>query len=681
MYKERGVWLGTASWAWLAVLVMLVASSLLMVQPAGAQSSAVVWEQYDVDIDVRQDGSFHVVEDQVVEFNGSFSTGFADIPLTRVDEIANVSLTIDGEPAEYVEPSAYDEEPGTFTAATSYSDINIDYAFPQTDPGDERRIQLEYDVFGGIRVYEDLEPANQQLWWTAISEEVTEIAPVENATVSVTLPEQVPPEGIVAGPTEPEVDGATYTWTRSDLDAGDDFEVRLQFPPITDATLPAWQELDDQFREEELEEDERSAVIGTALFGVGMLILIGGGIGFSVAWFARGRDPHVGMVADYISTPPDDMSPGAAGALIDETVQVRDVLATVLDLANRGALIIHESGKEEGPFGLGGGYTHEFELVDRDKAAREFERQLLDVMFGINADPGTRVSMTEFRQSYTASANHIAEGFYDQLVSKGYFRESPEKTRKRWSSIGIGIPVAIGVTAFVLAGMAGDVTGWIVFVIFAVIVIAFFGSYVSTHMPVKTREGAEAAAKWSAFKRYLEDIDERENLEESKEIFERYLPYAAAFGIEKSFVQKFAAADVQMPGWFDGGGYGEYGMPGSPHRPMRRGRRTVVIGSPWFGGYPDQGSPGRQSGGGGADGGFGGFPDLQDMSDTGGRSLQGGSDSFFDMLNTASRAFSGGSGRSRGGSFGSFGGGGGFSGGGGFGGGGGGGGGGGRGFG
>jgi hypothetical protein len=131
-----------------------------------------------------------------------------------------------------------------------------------------------------------------------------------------------------------------------------------------------------------------------------------------------------------------------------------------------------------------------------------------------------------------------------------------------------------------------------------------------------------------------------------------------------------------MPEWFGGG----YGVPMGPGRPMRRGRRTVVIGNPWFGGGWGGQTGGGQTGGwtgdygdGRTSGGGGGFdmPDLQGTSDAGGRTLQSGSDSFFDMLSTAARAFGSGSGRSGGGSFGSFGGGGGFSGGGGFGGGGG----------
>lgn len=668
MWNKLGARWKPAATVWLVMVAVIAVLGQLAGAPAGAQSSSVVWQQFDVHHEVRSDGSVHVTEDQIIQFNGSFSFGFADIPYDNVEDIGNLSVTIDGEPARYVDSSEYREEAGTYTYRASSSMVNLDYAFPETSWGDERHVVLEYDLYGALRVYEDLEPANQQLWRIPITTEVTDVAPIESSTVTITLPEEVGEGDIVASPDSPETDGQTFSWTRTDLDQGDSFEVRLQFPPITSATVPSWQELDDQRRQEAAEQEEREAVAGTVLLGVGLLILLVGGLGFSLAWYTKGRDPHVGMVADYIATPPDDLSPGAAGTLVDETVQTRDVLATVLDLARRGAIVIHESGKNEGVFGLGGGFTHQFELKDPAIAERPFERKLLDVMFGLTAEPGKHVSMTDFRQSYTASASEIGKGFYEELVTHGYFHESPEKTRTRWGGIAIVVPVVAAVAVFAGVQIAGVSTGWVWFVMIAAAIIAVYASILSRHMPVKTRAGAEAAAKWSAFKRYLDDIDERENLEEAKDIFDRYLPYAVAFGLERSFVQKFAAAEVPMPGWFDGGAFG---MPGTPHhRPMRRGRRTVVFGNPWMGGVPGQRSSGQGVGGDGG-GGFGGFPDLQDMSDTGGRTLQGGSDSFFDMLDTAARAFTSGSGRSGGGSFGSFGGGGGFSGGGGFGGGGG----------
>lgn len=631
----------------IAILLLALGSSIIAFERAEAQSS-VEWDTYDVSIDVRADGSIHVVEEQWVDFNGAFSTGFADIPLDQIEEIANLSVFIGESPesadqAEYVPATEYDAEPGTFTYQSSPSVLNLDYAFERTTTGDTRYIRLEYDAFGALRVYRDLEPANQQLWWTAIASDVTEIAPVNSSTVSVTLPEEEPPDQIVAAPDGFEVNGATYIWQRQSLSSGEDFEVRLQFPMITAANEPSWQQLDDQIREEQQVQEERSAVAGTLFFAAGLIVLVVGGLGFSLAWFARGRDPHVGVVADYIAQPPDDLSPGAAGALVDEHVEVHDVLATVLDLANRGVIKINESGKDEGTFGVGATYTHEFEMIDPDKPVRPFEDTLLTSIFGLSRSPGQKAKMTSFRQNYTTQADAIAEGYYQELVERGYFAESPESTRKRWTTIAVVFVVVVVGLALLVQNATDYSSGWVALPIAGAILIGIFAWQLATRMPTKTREGAEAAARWKAFRAYLDDIDEREDLTEAKEIFEKYLPYAVAFGLEKSFVQKFSAAATPMPEWF-GGGWST-GAPG--HRPMRRSRR---VGAPWVIGIPGQSYPG-QAGGAGSSGGEGGeFPDLQDMSDFGGRSLQGGSDSFFDMLNTASKAFGS---ASRSGSFGS----------------------------
>ena len=634
----------------LVILLIVPGALVAAVEQVDAQSS-VEWDTYDVSIQVRSDGSLHVVEEQLVSFGGAFSTGFADIPLNRIEEISNLSVVIgnsaeSAEPAEFVPPGQYDANPGTFTYRTDASTLNLDYAFERTMPGDTRYIRLEYDVFGALRVYPDLEPPNQQLWWTAIASDVTEIAPVRSATVRVTLPEEVPAERIVAAPDGFQVEGATYVWERSSLESGENFEIRLQFPMITAATEPAWQDLDDQLREEQQEQEERSAVAGTIFFAAGLIVFVVGGLGFALAWYTKGRDPHVGVIAGYIAHPPDDLSPGAAGTLVDEHVEVHDVLATVLDLARRGVIKINESGREEGVFGVGSGYTHEFELIDPEQTTRPFEDVLLSTIFGVSRKPGTKSSMTSFRQNYTRQVERIADGYYDELVERKYFTESPSATRKKWTTYATVFAIVVAAGALLVNNTTDYASGWVAFPIAGAIVIGLFARSLATRMPAKTREGAEASAKWKAFRHYLEDIDEREDLSEAREIFERYLPYAVAFGLERSFVQKFAAADTPMPEWFGGG----WTTAGPHNRPMRRHRRG---GMPWVVGIPGQsysGESGRPAQAGADGGGFGGFPDLQDMSDTGGRSLQGGSDSFFDMLSTASKAFSS---ASKSGSFGS----------------------------
>lgn len=674
---------------WLYAVATLALVALLFGQVgapfAAAQSgNRVVWDEYNVDFDINDDGTVHVTETQVVEFDGRFSTGFADIPLTGTEGITNVEVSIADGPGERLQPAEevefFNEEPGTYVVEESSGTLEIDYAYEPTSPlgstaENTRTVVIEYDLIGALRVYEDLDPANQQFRWVAIESDVTDIAPIRSSTVTVTLPERVDPAQTVARPMEVETDGQTFEWTRSNLDSGDRFEVNLQFPPITAATEPAWQDRFDQIRQEQIEAEGQSAVAGTLFLGAGLLLLVGGSVFLAGLWYTRGRDPGVGLVADIIAEPPDDLRPGAAGTLIDEETHTRDVIATMFDLAKRGVIRLDET-QTEGFMGFGRQTRYILTLQEHSEELMGYERVLLDAIFGPNAEAGTSVPMEQVRQTFAVRADTIHNGFYNELVQHGYFDASPEQTRQRARMLGCGGPIVAAVVIFLVIFFTGASSGFIVLPILAAVVLYLVGRKVATNMPRKSLKGAEAAAKWRAFKRYLQEIEQHENLEESKEIFNRYLPYATAFGLEDSWIRKFSQVSTPMPDWFGGG----FGGPVVIGQPGGYGRQH----SPFGGGvwvFPSGGGSigGGSAGGGnrGGDGSGGGFdvPGMQDMSDSAGGSLQSGSDSIFDMLGTASEIFGGGGGRRGGGSFGSWGGGGGgfggFSGGGGFGGGGG----------
>lgn len=674
-----------------AALALMALTALLglvgsLAAPVAAQSSSGVrWSTYNVSLDVADDGWIHVTEYQVVEFDGLFRKGFANIPIAQIDDIENIQVSVGAgagstpEPATYLSPSAYDEEPGTYTYVARSGQLEIDYAFAPTGysgsaDANTRIIALDYDVRGVVRVYNDLDPANQQVRWIAIASDVTDIAPIDRSEVSITLPEAVPVDQTVARPEGVETDGRTFTWTRTNLGEGDQFEVNLQFPPITHAQTPSWQARFDQERQAAQQAEERSAVAGTMFLGAGLLLLVGGVLLLFGIWYTRGRDPQVGLVADIVPQPPDDLRPGAAGTLVDEETHPRDVIATVLDLARRGVIRMEEK-QTDGFLGFGKQTTYEFELQDHGADLTGYEQVLLNAIFGVNQEPGARVAMANVQQAFVLREDEIHEGFYKELVAHDYFDASPEEARRRWKMLAwVGPLLAAGVIVLVMA-LAGGSSGWIILPILAAFVLAIVGSRVAKAMPRKTDKGAEAAAKWRAFKRYLDEIDEHADLDKSKEIFEKYLPYAVAFGIESSWVQKFSQVSTPMPSWFgggplvigNGGGYGPYG------------RRRSPFGGVWVfpsgGGYGGGGVAGQggQRGTGGGSGDGGGLPDLQGTSDAAGRSLQSGSDSIFGMLGTAAEIFGGSRGGRGGGSFGSWGGGGGgfggFSGGGGFGGG------------
>src|SRR5690606_28949831 len=131
----------------------------------------------------------------------------------------------------------------------------------------------------------------------------------------------------------------------------------------------------------------------------------------------------------------------------------------------------------------------------------------------------------------------------------------------------------------------------------------------------------------------LVDIERYQNVEEAKAIFSSYLPYAVAFGLERTWVRKFYQVNTPAPYW-----YGPY-YGGPMRQPFGRRRGGVAI-------IPGGGGCCR-GGGGGID-----MPSMQDVSDGLGGSLQSMSDGMFSMFNEASKVFrpisssSGGGGRS-----------------------------------
>src|SRR5262249_53350368 len=62
-------------------------------------------------------------------------------------------------------------------------------------------------------------------------------------------------------------------------------------------------------------------------------------------WWTRGRDPRLRPIATQYQ-PPDQLTPGETGTLVDQSVDMRDITASIVDLAVRGYIVIEEHTKE-----------------------------------------------------------------------------------------------------------------------------------------------------------------------------------------------------------------------------------------------------------------------------------------------------------------------------------------------
>lgn len=657
-------------------VIILASGAFLATHDVAAQRS-VRWQRYDVSLDIQPDGTIDVAEYQEIEFSGGpFSGGFAEIPLDRIDSLGNVRISqvVDGgiDSYVYVRPAGYDGAAGTYTVVQTASEALIDYGFDSVS-NQTLTILLEYTVNGVIRTYPDLDPPNQQLWWTAIGSEVTDIADIDLATVAIHLPQPVDPSETIAGSEGVDLeytiaDDQVWTWTRTNMSSGDDLIVRLQFPPVTSASEPSWQARLDQQAVDAEKAEERSALLNLLFLAIGGFGAIAGGIALYGLWYLRGRDPYSPPAAAFITAPPDTLAPGAVGTLLDEIAQDRDIIATLLDLAGRNILTLEEK-PQEGVFGRS---DYSMTLVDVPAELRPFEMTLLRSLFGSDLETGKQVNFSQVKSRFAASSEQIRTQLYEEVVAKGYFNRGPELTRAAWRTWSSRALFAIAIVSTVLIIWFGGDSSAVWLVPIVAVILALILRWLSKHMPRKTQAGADAAENWRSFQRYLDEIEKYEAIASHTEVFEKYLPFVVSFGIEESWVRKFADVNTPSPTWFEPAG-GGWGSPVPGGGSTRRGRGPVIV---W--GDSGSGSPGKRSSrpfpetGGGGGSGFPDAGDLQDMSDSAQRRLSSTSSSLFDMLSSAAEAFAssssgGGGGRSGGGFGGGFGGsrgGGGFSGGG-----------------
>jgi uncharacterized membrane protein YgcG len=590
---KRHFWLG------LFLAFFLLLPGLNTVQ---AQEKTLYWQRYDVNLDVQTNSDILVEEtQQIVLTSGTFTFGFAAIPLDRVERITDlqVSEIINGSERPYT-PNSTGEY--GFTTSVNENNLEITWYFPPTS-NSEHTYLLRYRVIGGLRIY----PEGDQLWWKAVPPDHN--FPVRESRVTVTLPQTFPKDQLtVASYGAPAdisyTDRGQVVFTAQDIPPDQELEVRVQFPHgVVQGSPPDWQAADDQRR-------QWGPVIGVLFGGLGSVILLAGPLAVYLLWYKRGRDLPVGVVPEYISEPPDDLPAPIAGALVDEKADLQDIISTITDLARRGVLRMEEQQKE-GFLGIGSGREYIFHLVDQSKATRPYEQTLIKGIFG----NGTERRMADLRQRFYTYIPTLQTELYNELVRAGFFPSNPNATRRNWLGLGIVALIISFVIACGLLTMLGDYSPLAICPGLALIATALGLIFVAPHMPRKTAKGAEEATKWLAFKRYLQTIEKHSDLAEVRDKFEQFLPYGIAFGLERSLINKFKAVDTPAPSWWGPVILPRYGY-GYPH----------YGGTP---GGPSGGPPGPLAG-------EGGMPSLAGMSEGVGASLASMSEGLGAMLSSAS---------------------------------------------
>jgi uncharacterized membrane protein YgcG len=583
---------------------------------AAAQDRTVIWERWDVriyNVDTT-DNEFDVSESYELRFIGQFTVGIREILLQYVEDIRDVVVYEDGDRLE----RGCSQQPGTYCVTSTLENVLVEYTFERPLNNTTREFRIDYEVIGAMRTYE----TGDLLGWIAVPADRFGFE-VRSSTITIEMPDgYAPREGIdpvetYGAPAEVNVLGTTITaMATGSLGTSGDFRIGIQYPHDPEARTPSWQAAYD---EQQVYEEGIKPYMDLGLVGLSILIALGGPLMMFVQWYTRGRDPKIGIVPEYLSEPPSAIRPAVVGTLVDERADLRDVLSTLIDLAHRGYVVIEEN-RQEGFLGIGSSSSFTFKrTAESSQDLKPFEKRLLNNIFS-----GGRMERTldSLQNTFYQYIPQLEQDLYQQLVAEDYFTVAPNVTRNTWFVVGGGIlaiPVIIG---FIVLSTETALSFTIIMALAAVGFTGIVGLVVANAMPAKTRRGAEEAAKWKAFYRYMDNLEKYTSVEEAATRFDEYLPYAVAFGLNNEWMRRFSKLDdMPLPPWYYptylGGPYSGGYRPGSPLRRVGR----YVGGSPIdFGGSS------------------GGQFSLDTASQNLSRGLQNMSDGLTNMLNSAGRA-------------------------------------------
>jgi uncharacterized protein (TIGR04222 family) len=570
---------------WSLVLGLALAGAAA---PAQAQERALALQRFHAAIGIDPDGSIEVAESLTVRFTGSWNGVFRTIPVKyRTPQGFNWSIRLD-------RVSASDEEGNPLRVEPSRERHYLKYRIWVPNARDAvRSVVFRYRAREALRFFD----AHDELYWNVTGDE-WEI-PIESAAATIRLPGGA--EGVRAiafnGP---------YGSTDRDAEVTTDAEtvrITLAQPLGYQEGLTAVVGWNRGLVARPTATDRATGFLASnwpLALPIPVLVAM-----FAI-WRRRGRDPARRPITTQYE-PPAGLSPAEAGTLLDHSADMRDVTATLVDLAVRGFLKIEER-RDRKLFGLITDQDFVFHRLqpNAESGLKLHERAVLAGLFE-PAGNAPMVKLSDLEDEFYRHLSGIKEGIFEGLGKLHYYRSRPDRVRAGWVAAGIAVGVLIGAGGAVLADRWSltPVPFLVAAVLSAAIVIGF-----GLVMPARTEAGTRALERILGFEEFLQRVegDRLRDFVKTPEMFERYLPFAMAFGVEKKWAKAFEGIYTEPPRWYVGAHSTGFHLAGFSDRlsAMSHQAATTMASSPrsssgsGFGG-------GGSSGGGGGGGGGGGF--------------------------------------------------------------------------
>jgi hypothetical protein len=248
-----------------------------------------------------------------------------------------------------------------------------------------------------------------------------------------------------------------------------------------------------------------------------------------------------------LSVLPDKVPPALAGVVVDGSVGAREIAATLIDLAQRGYIMIVNNGKGEFNFG-----KRRYVDSETPPGLSDFEKALLSKIFVPESYKSTvnDVEMRIGRHIFSRKIANFYLAIYDLATKLGYFVKNPSRVHLRYKYVGIFLFFVSFLGFFIGAVSHLDPKYALIFWAAGMIASALI-IRVAPYMPTLTPLGVDRAREWLAFREYLSSPENIPGADALQDKLNQYLPYAISLGAEVEWIKRFHNEPFAVPEWYE----------------------------------------------------------------------------------------------------------------------------------
>jgi uncharacterized membrane protein YgcG len=641
------------SWVLAGAMLLLLGST----PPARAQDSSERILSFHSDITVNQDGSMDVLETIKVQAAGDqIKRGiYRDFPTRYRDRLGNqyvvgfevLAVQRDGKPEAY-----------RVENLSNGKRVYIGQKDVYLEPG-EYTYTLTYRTTRQLGFF----PDHDELYWNVTGNGW--IFPIEHASATVLLPRGIKPDAIVRdGYTGPQGSLGTAFESSVDSEARVSFATTSTLEPAEGLTIVvSWPkgfiaEPTQEMKVRWFLEDNASTLAGL----VGLAILLAY---YLIAWALVGKDPARGVIMPLYEPPPG-FSPAAVRYVTQMGFDDRTFAAALINMAVKKYVTIVEKDGEYSVRRAQGDKsllsleerkaaekllpgTEEIELKNTNHAQIGGAVESLKTALRLNLEkvyfltnqwyliPGLVFSVLVLGLVVLAAPGEAKPVGLFMIVwlsgwTAGVFFLLSQVIHA-WKNFLFGaghkmaaLGGAVFISLFSLPFLAGEIGGLVALAYATsaaviLILLAMIAVNYLFHILLKapTRSGRDLLDKIEGFKMFLAAVEqERLNVlnppQKTPQLFERYLPYALALGVEQEWSKQFSEILAQAgergatysPGWYSGTSWSSLGAGGFASS-LGSSFSSAISSSSHAPGSSSGGGGGGSSGGGGGGGGGGGW--------------------------------------------------------------------------